>query len=72
MKLATYKDGSRDGQLVVVSRDNHQAHYATGIATRLQQVLDDWGFIAPQLEDLIVQLNSFCHLRQGQPGNYED
>ena len=36
MKLATYKDGSRDGQLVVVSRDLASAHYASGIATRLQ------------------------------------
>jgi fumarylacetoacetate (FAA) hydrolase len=57
MKLASYADGSRDGHLVVVSRDLTQAHYATGIATRLQQVLDDWGFLAPQLEDLAVQLN---------------
>jgi fumarylacetoacetate (FAA) hydrolase len=57
MKLASYADGSRDGHLVVVSRDLTQAHHATGIATRLQQVLDDWGFLAPQLEDLAVQLN---------------
>lgn len=57
MKLASYADGSRDGHLVVVSRDQTQAHYATGIATRLQQALDDWGFVAPQLEDLAVQLN---------------
>lgn len=57
MKLATYKDGSRDGQLVVVSRDLGSAHYATGIATTLQQVLDDWNFIAPQLQDLYVALN---------------
>jgi fumarylacetoacetate (FAA) hydrolase len=57
MKLASYKDGSRDGQLVVVSRDLSAAHYATGIATRLQQVLDDWNFIAPQLEDLSQALN---------------
>ena len=35
MKLATYKDGSRDGQLVVVSRDLSRAHYATGAATDL-------------------------------------
>ena len=58
MKLATYKDGSRDGQLVVVSRDLSTAHYATGIATRLQQALDDWGFIAPQLQDLYETLNN--------------
>jgi fumarylacetoacetate (FAA) hydrolase len=58
VKLATYKDGSRDGQLVVVSRDLATAHYATGIADRLQQVLDDWGFMSPQLQDLSDALNS--------------
>ncbi len=58
MKLATLKDGSRDGQLVVVSRDLTTAHYATGIAGRLQQVLDDWGFISPQLQDLYDALNA--------------
>ena len=57
MKLASYKDGSRDGQLVVVSRDLATAHYATGIATRLQQVLDDWSFLSPQLEDLYTTVN---------------
>ncbi|HQD15418.1 MAG TPA: fumarylacetoacetate hydrolase family protein, partial [Ottowia sp.] len=57
MKLATYKDGSRDGQLVVVSRDLSTAHYATGIADRMQQVLDDWGFLSPQLQDLYETLN---------------
>lgn len=57
MKLATYKDGSRDGQLVVVSRDLSTAHYATGIAARLQQVLDDWNFLSPQLQDLYETLN---------------
>ena len=57
MKLATYKDGSRDGQLVVVSRDLSCAHYATGIASKLQSVLDDWNFLAPQLEDLYTTLN---------------
>ena len=58
MKLATYKDGSRDGQLVVVSRDLSNAHYATGIASKLQQVLDDWGFMSPQLQDLYDALNA--------------
>ena len=58
MKLATYRDGSRDGQLVVVSRDLQTAHYATGIASRLQQALDDWNFVAPQLNDLYETLNN--------------
>jgi fumarylacetoacetate (FAA) hydrolase len=57
MKLATYRDGSRDGQLVVVSRDLSSAHYASGIATRLQQVLDDWNYLSPQLQDLYTTLN---------------
>src|SRR5690606_20553372 len=34
------------------------AHYASGIASRLQQVLDDWAFLAPQLQDLSTQLNA--------------
>ena len=58
MKFATYKDGSRDGQLVVVSRDLSIAHYATGIASKLQQVLDDWNFMSPQLQDLYEALNA--------------
>lgn len=57
MKLATLKDGSRDGQLVVVSRDLASAHFATGMATTLQRVLDDWNFVSPQLEDLYATLN---------------
>ncbi|HEX7439256.1 MAG TPA: fumarylacetoacetate hydrolase family protein, partial [Caldimonas sp.] len=57
MKLATYRDGSRDGQLVVVSRDLRHAHYASGIATRMQQALDDWNFHSPQLEELSQALN---------------
>ena len=58
MKLATYRDGSRDGLLVVVSRDLRHACFSTHTAARLQQVLDDWNFISPQLEDLYRQLNA--------------
>jgi fumarylacetoacetate (FAA) hydrolase len=57
MKLATYQDGSRDGHLVVVSRDLATAVYANTQATRLQQLLDDWNFVAPQLHDLYLTLN---------------
>ncbi|MDP3424045.1 MAG: fumarylacetoacetate hydrolase family protein [Burkholderiaceae bacterium] len=57
MKLASYRDGSRDGQLVVVSRDLGTAHYATGAACTLQQALDDWNFVSPQLQDLSLELN---------------
>jgi fumarylacetoacetate (FAA) hydrolase len=57
MKLATYQDGSRDGQLVVVSRDLALAHYATSICNTMQQLLDDWNFLSPQLQDLYDALN---------------
>ena len=57
MKLATLKDGSRDGQLAVVSRDLSLAHYAADIAGTMQRLLDDWNFISPQLEDLYATLN---------------
>jgi fumarylacetoacetate (FAA) hydrolase len=58
MKLATLNDGTRDGQLAVVSRDLKTAHLADGIAPTLQSALDDWAFIAPQLLELYQQLNS--------------
>lgn len=58
MKLATLNDGSRDGQLVVVSRDLTLALHASAIATRLQQVLDDWNFLSPQLEAVYATLNA--------------
>jgi fumarylacetoacetate (FAA) hydrolase len=58
MKLATLKDGTRDGQLAVVARTLKTAHLADGIALTLQRALDDWAFIAPQLEALYEQLNA--------------
>jgi fumarylacetoacetate (FAA) hydrolase len=63
MKLATLKDGTRDGQLAVVSRDLKTAVLADGIAPTLQRALDDWHFIAPQLENLYGELNSGRALR---------
>jgi len=57
MKLATLKDGTRDGQLIVVSRDLHTAAIADAIAPTLQRVLDDWRFYAPQLDELYDALN---------------
>jgi len=58
MKLATLKDGTRDGQLAVVARDLKTAHIADGIAPTLQAALDDWSFIAPQLAALYEDLNA--------------
>ena len=57
MKLATLKDGTRDGTLLVVSRDLKHALKADPIAPTLQAALDDWDYCAPQLEQLTNELN---------------
>jgi fumarylacetoacetate (FAA) hydrolase len=57
MKLATYRDGSRDGQLVVVSRDLGTAHYATGIAAGCSRCWTTGTSCRPQLQDLYDELN---------------
>ena len=41
MKLATLKDGSRDCQLIVVSRDLATAHLAQAVAGTMQALLDE-------------------------------
>ena len=56
MKLATLADGSRDGRLLVVSRDLTRAAFAAGIAPTLQAALDDWQRAAPSLEELAQSL----------------
>lgn len=57
MKLASLKEGGRDGTLVVVSRDLTQAVKASGIAPTLQAALDDWSALAPRLNALSEDLN---------------
>ena len=47
MKLATLKDGTRDGKLVVVSKDLTRYCAADNIAPTLQHALDNWAEIAP-------------------------
>ena len=58
MKLATLHDGTRDGQLAVVSRDLARAVPATGIAATLQAALDDWDRVAPKLAGLAAALDA--------------
>lgn len=57
MKLASLKDG-RDGRLVIVSRDLKQAANASDIALTLQDALDDWDNLAPQLAAHYELLNA--------------
>jgi fumarylacetoacetate (FAA) hydrolase len=56
MKLATLKSGSRDGRLVVVSRDLARATDAARIAPTLQAALDGWTRCGPELESLAESL----------------
>ena len=57
MKFATFKDGTRDGRLALVSRDLRQAVSAEAIAPNLLWALDHWEAVAPKLELLYAQLN---------------
>lgn len=56
MKLATLKNGTRDGQLVVVSRDLTRYTDASFLVPTLQAALDDWARIAPHLEAMAESL----------------
>ncbi|HMF07248.1 MAG TPA: fumarylacetoacetate hydrolase family protein [Methylocella sp.] len=56
MKLATLANGTRDGRLVVVSRDLAYATSGQGIAATLREALDDWPRIAPKLDSLATAL----------------
>ncbi len=58
MKLATLKDGTRDGRLVVVSRDLTRCTDASFLARTLQAALDDWARISPHLATLAQSLES--------------
>jgi fumarylacetoacetate (FAA) hydrolase len=57
MKLGTLKNDTRDGELVVVSRNLRHAVIAYDVAPTLQAALDDWDYIAPQLKQLYDELN---------------
>ena len=56
MKLATLNDGTRDGKLVVVSKDLTRYCAADNIAPTLQAALDDWANVAPKLEALYTDV----------------
>ena len=56
MKLATLKNGTRDGRLVVVSKDLTSCTSAELIAPTLQAALDDWEKTAPKLQMLADDL----------------
>lgn len=58
MKLATLKNGHKDGRLVVVSRDLRRAATAAEIAPTLLAALEDWARCEPPLRAVYERLNA--------------
>src|SRR5213082_922916 len=56
MKLASLKEGGRDGTLILVDRALKRAVRATDIAPTLQKALDDWATTTPKLRALAEAL----------------
>lgn len=67
MKLASLKSPSRDGRLVVVSRD--LSRYLEPEITTLQSALENWETAKPALQKLYDELNSS---QVGKPFNQND
>jgi len=58
MKFATLRNGTRDGGLVVVSRDLARCVAVPEIARTLQAALDDWDRVAPALHAISAELGA--------------
>ena len=59
MKLATLNNGTRDGRLLVVSRDLSRAVYASSIVDTMIEALENWDAVVEPLQ------NRYEHLNQG-------
>jgi fumarylacetoacetate (FAA) hydrolase len=57
MRLATLRDGTPDGRLLVVSRDGQRAMDARAAAANLRAALDDWERTLPSLLRLELELD---------------
>ena len=57
LKLASLKEGGRDGSLVVVSKDLTRAVRVPDIAPTLQAAIEDWAELAPELKSIYRLLN---------------
>ncbi len=66
MKLASLKEGGRDGTLIVVNRELTRAARAATVAPTLQKALDNWGRLAPRLTKLAELLRD-----DKAPGTFE-
>ncbi|HEY1075665.1 MAG TPA: fumarylacetoacetate hydrolase family protein [Fontimonas sp.] len=66
MKLATRKNGTRDGQLVVVSRDLKYCVPVPQIAATLQAALDRWSDVQADLQRVSDRLNQGGYARDAE------
>jgi fumarylacetoacetate (FAA) hydrolase len=58
MKLATLRNGTRDGALIVVRSDGQVFAPGRPVAPTLQAALDDWGAAEPKLREIASRLES--------------
>ncbi|MDC5707672.1 fumarylacetoacetate hydrolase family protein [Vibrio europaeus] len=58
MKLATLKNDSRDGLLVVVNKALTKCVAVPEVAQTMQEALDNWNHVEPQLNEVYVALNN--------------
>jgi fumarylacetoacetate (FAA) hydrolase len=58
MRVATLRDGTRDGRVCVVSHDGERLAPAEGIVRTLQAALDDWDRVEPRLRALATELDA--------------
>ncbi len=66
MKLASLKEGGRDGTLIVVNRELTRGVRAGAIAPTTQKALDDWANVEPKLRELADELRD-----DKAPGSFE-
>ncbi len=66
MKLASLKEGGRDGSLIVVNRELSRAVRVPQIAPTLQRALEDWSVTAPRLNAVYEQLQAGAESVEGQ------
>jgi fumarylacetoacetate (FAA) hydrolase len=58
MKLGTIRDNSRDGKLVVVSRDGQRYQEVGSVCPTMQNLLDSWDELSPKVEEIFNKLDS--------------
>ena len=66
MKLASLKEGGRDGALIVVNRELTRGVRAGAIAPTLQKAMDGWATVSPRLAELADSLRD-----DKAPGSFE-